>query len=58
MIWQKHGWTMEQSQQRNLELDRQPVGASGATLGVMATVLLKVTNEGTNTTFSGQCYVL
>ena len=58
MIWQKHGWTTEQYQQRNLELDRQPVGASGETLGVMAAVVLKVTIEGTNTTFNVSCYVL
>ena len=36
MIRQKCGWTMEQYQLRNLELDRQPVGASRETLGVMA----------------------
>ena len=58
MIQQKHGWTMEQYQQRNLKLDRQPVGASGEALGVMAAVVLKVTIEGTNKTFSVPCYVL
>ena len=42
MIRQKHGWTMEQYQLRNLELDRQPVGASEETLGVMAAVVLKI----------------
>ena len=50
MIQQKHGWTMEQYQLRNLELDRQPVGASGEALGVMAAVVLKIIIEGTNTT--------
>ena len=58
MIRQKHGWTMEQYQLRNLELDRQPVGASGETLGVMAAVVLKIIIEDTNTTYSIPCYVL
>ena len=58
IIRQKHGWTMEQYQQRNLELDRQPVGASGEALGVRAVVVLKITIEGTSTTFNVPCYVL
>ena len=49
---------MEQYQQRNLELDRQPVGASGEALGVMAVMVLKLTIEGNNTTFNVPCYVL
>ena len=49
---------MEQYQQRNLELDRQPVGASGEALGVMGVMVLKLTIEGNNTTFNVPCHVL
>ena len=42
IIREKHGWTMEKYQQQNLQLDRQPVGASGEALGVMAVVVLKL----------------
>ena len=49
---------MEQYQLRSLELDRQPVGASGKTLVVMAAVVLKIIIEGSNTIFSVPCYVL
>ena len=49
---------MEQYQQRNLELDRQPVGVSGEALGVMGVMVLKLTIEGNNTTFNVPCHVL
>lgn len=49
---------MQQYQLRNVELDRQPVGASGEALGVMAVVVLRNTIEGTNATFDVPCYVL
>ena len=41
-----------------MELDRQPVGASGEALGVMAVVMLKITMGGDNKTFTVPCYVL
>ena len=58
IIREKHGWTVEQYEQRNLELDRQPVGASGEALGVTAVVVLKLVIEGNSTTFHVPCYVL
>ena len=43
---------MEQYQQRNLELDRQPVGASEEALGIMAVVALTLIIEGNSITFN------
>ena len=41
-----------------MELDRQPVGAAGEALGVMALVVLKITIDGASTPFYVPCYVL
>ena len=58
IIRTKQGWTVEQYKQRNLDLDRQPIGASGEALGVMAVVMLKITIGGDRRTFTVPCYVL
>lgn len=58
IIRQKYGWTFEQYCYRNLELDRQPVGAGGEVLGVMALVVLKINIDGASTQFYVPCYVL
>ena len=49
---------VDQYQQRNLELDRQPIGASGEALEVMAVVMLKITVGGAKRSFTVPCYVL
>ena len=49
---------MEQYQQHDLELDQQPVGASGESLGVMAVMMLKIKIKGTSKSFNVPCYVL
>ena len=41
-----------------MTLDRQPVGANGTELGVVALVTLKVSIEGTDITLQVPCYVL
>ena len=51
VIQTKQGW---QYKQRNLDLDRQPIGASGEALGVM----LKITIGGDRRTCTVPCYVL
>ena len=58
IIQQKQDWAIEQYRDRNLELDRQPVGASGEALGVMVIVVLKITVEGAKSPFYVPCYVL
>jgi len=55
VIRTKQGWTVDQYQQRNLELDRQPIGASEE---VMAVVMLKITVGGAKRSFTVPCYVL
>lgn len=57
-IQENHGWAKEQYQQRNLDLDSQPIGASGEALGVVAAVMLRITVEGNSKTFLVSCYVL
>ena len=52
------GWTKEQYQTRNLKLDRQPIGANGTELGVVALVKLEVSVDGTDKTLQVPCYVL
>ena len=46
IIRTKQGWTVDQYQQRNLDLGRQPIEATGEALGVMAVVMLKITIGG------------
>ena len=58
IIRQKYGWTVDQYCHCNLELDRQPVGAGGEALGVMALVVFKITIDGASTPFYVPCYVL
>ena len=57
-VREAQGWTKEQYQTRNLKLDRQPIGANGTELGVVALVKLKVSVEGTDRTLQVPCYVL
>ena len=57
-VRETQGWTKEQYQTRNLELDRQPIGANGTELGVVALVKLGVSVEGTDKTLQVPCYVL
>ena len=57
-IREAQGWTQEQYQTRNLMLDRQPIGANGTELGVVALVTLKVSVEGADKTLQVPCYVL
>ena len=56
VIQQRCSWTVEQYQLWNLELDQQPVGASGEALGVVAVVVLRITIEGTDATFDVPMY--
>jgi len=57
-VRETQGWTKEQYQTRNLKLDRQPIGANGTELGVVALVKLEVSVEGTDKTLQVPCYVL
>jgi len=57
-VRETQGWSKEQYQTRNLELDRQPIGANGAELGVVALVKLYMSVEDTDKTLQVPCYVL
>ena len=57
-VRETQGCTKKQYQTRNLELDRQPIGANGTELGVMALVKLRMSVEGTDKTLQVPCYVL
>ena len=57
-IKDKRGWTNEQNQQCNLDLESQPTGASGEELRVIVVVMLKVLIESNFKAYPVPCYVL
>ena len=58
MIGEKHGWSLEERQKRNLKMGPQPVGATGTNLGAITLVSLDIQVEETKMVKEVPCYVL
>ena len=54
----KGAWSLEQCNSRSLEMDVQPVGAEGNSLGATRLVCLQVQVEKTGRTEDIPCYAL
>ena len=57
-IQERNHWTLEECHVRNCELEGQPTGAGGQTLGATAAVMLKVTTNEESEPQQIPCYVL
>jgi len=57
-IQERNHWTVEECHARNCELEGQPTGAGGQTLGATAAVMLQVTTNEESEPQQIPCYVL
>ena len=58
VIKEKQNWTHTECHERDLEMDQQPIGATGAPLGAMSLVCLQVMVDETGVTKEVPCFVL